>query len=78
MTETDAKPVAKPARDVLDRPIVSWIVVGLVVFVVVVGGLIAITDSKVYVVSDYLRDVTIVTAALTLAAGGVHLGGVRR
>jgi heme A synthase len=66
---------AKRRRDVLDRPVVSWIVVGLVVFVVVVGGVVALADAKFYVVSDYLRDVTIVTAALALAAGGVHVSG---
>lgn len=60
-------------RDVLDRPIVSWIVVGLVVFVVVVGGVLAIVDHHRYGASEYLRDVTIVTAALALAAGGVRL-----
>lgn len=73
-TPRQAEPEPRRARrDVLDRPIVSWIVVGLVAFVVVVGGVVALADHRNYAVGDYLRDVTIVTAALALAAGGVRL-----
>lgn len=76
MPETPLRADDEPRRqrrDVLDRPIVSWIVVGLVAFVVVVGGAVALADHRNYAVAEYLRDVTIVTAALALAAGGVRL-----
>jgi hypothetical protein len=51
---------------------VPWtFAIGLVMFTVVVGGLISVFNPR-YPVTDYFRNVAIVTAALLLAIGGYN------
>jgi hypothetical protein len=55
------------------EPLSSYVILGLVGFVVLVGGVVTIVHPATLDFADYIRDVTIVTAALALAAGGVRV-----
>jgi hypothetical protein len=61
------------------RPLSVWRAVAvaalltLVVVVAVVGGVVAVVNPSALSVSTYLRDLTIIAAALALGLGGVRL-----
>lgn len=61
------------------RPLSVWRAVAvtalltLVVVVAVVGGVVAVVNPSALSVSTYLRDLTIIAAALALGLGGVRV-----
>jgi choline-glycine betaine transporter len=55
------------------RPLVVYIAFGLALFVLVVGGIVTLTDHKELSWGAYLQNLTIITAALLLSIGHVRI-----